>query len=408
MSNTAPTGLSREVRRARLAVSAFFFTNGLMIATLVPHFPGIKAELGLSNTLYGVAIAAIPTGAIIAGPFAGAVIRKLGSAGTGLLFTIIAACALITVPLANHVGALMGIFLILGASDAITDVGQNAHGLRVQRAYGRSIINTFHAIWSIGAVTGGALAGASIALNIPRTTHIAAAATLVVITFLWAYTKRLPGNDTTATTTNHTPTEPQPATQQLTTHTALILLALVAIGITGALVEDTGSTWTALYLRESLGTTAATASLGYIALIGAQFIGRILGDRAVDAWGLRTVNRIGALLIVTGMTLALAIPSLTTAIIGFALAGYGSATLVPAAMQAADELPGLKPGTGLTIVSWLMRLGFLASPPIVGALADGFSLRVGLLVLPIAGAVAVVLAHVFPGKQPRTVTEVSP
>ncbi|MGO1240396.1 MAG: MFS transporter, partial [Cellulosimicrobium funkei] len=67
----------------------------------------------------------------------------------------------------------------------------------------------------------------------------------------------------------------------------------------------------------------------------------------------------------------------------------------PAAMQQADELPGLRAGTGLTLVSWLMRLGFLLSPPIVGLVADATSLRTGLLVLPLAGVVVVLLAGVL-------------
>jgi hypothetical protein len=64
-------------------------------------------------------------------------------------------------------------------------------------------------------------------------------------------------------------------------------------------------------------------------------------------------------------------------------------------MHEADELPGLKPGSGLTIVSWLMRLGFLLSPPLVGLAADATSLRVGLLVVPLAGLLVLLLAGVL-------------
>ena len=52
-------------------------------------------------------------------------------------------------------------------------------------------------------------------------------------------------------------------------------------------------------------------------------------------------------------------------------AGLGVATLVPAALHAADELPGLPAGLGITVVSSALRLGFLASPVVVGAVADG-------------------------------------
>ena len=80
---------------------------------------------------------------------------------------------------ADHAAAVLAAALfVAGASDAITDVAQNAHALRVQRNYGRSIINSFHAVWAIGAVTGGLMGAAAIALDIPRSVHLGFAAAL--------------------------------------------------------------------------------------------------------------------------------------------------------------------------------------------------------------------------------------
>ena len=61
-------------------------------------------------------------------------------------------------------------------------------------------------------------------------------------------------------------------------------------------------------------------------------------------------------------------------------------------MHGADQLPGLRAGTGLTAVAWLMRVGFVSSPPVVGLIADATSLRIGLLVVPVAGLVVMLLA----------------
>src|SRR5699024_6248277 len=141
--------------------------------------------------------------------------------------------------------------------------------------------------------------------------------------------------------------------------TVAVLAALVLIAIGGTLVEDAGNSWAALYLSGSLGAPAAVAATAYIALVGAQFVGRMIRDRLVDRFGQRAVARTGGLIVAAGMGLALAVPSVPGTVAGFAAAGFGVATLVPAAMQEADELPGLRHGTGLTVVSWLMRLGFL-------------------------------------------------
>ena len=173
-------------------------------------------------------------------------------------------------------------------------------------------------------------------------------------------------------------------------------LGLIAIG--GTVVEDAGNSWATLYLG-TLGAAPALAALGFIALVGAQFVGRMVGDRLVDRFGQRAVARAGGLIAAIGMGLALAFPTVPGTLVGFAAAGFGVATLVPAAMHAADELPGLRHGTGLMVVSWLMRLGFLLSPPLVGLIADQAGLRVGLLSIPVAGLLVALLAGVLEGRR---------
>ena len=173
------------------------------------------------------------------------------------------------------------------------------------------------------------------------------------------------------------------------------LLALVVIAASGGIVEDAGSSWAAIYLTGSFGATAFVASLGFITLQGMQFVGRLLGDGLVDRFGQRAVARTGGAVVLVGTGAALGWPTTAGTVVGLGLAGFGVATLIPAAMHAADQLPGFAPGSGLTIVTWLLRLGFLLSPPVVGAVADASSLRVGLLVLPLSGLLVVVFAQVL-------------
>ena len=122
----------------------------------------------------------------------------------------------------------------------------------------------------------------------------------------------------------------------------------------------------------------------------------------VDRFGERAVARCGGLITATGMGFALAVPSVPATIVGFAAAGIGIATVVPAAFHAADQLPGLRHGTGLTAVAWLMRVGFVCSPLIVGLIADVTSLRVGLLVVPVAGIAVIAAAGALSARHPPT------
>jgi MFS family permease len=181
----------------------------------------------------------------------------------------------------------------------------------------------------------------------------------------------------------------------------LALFALIGIAIAGATVEDAGSSWATLYLRDTLGAAGPVAALGYVALVGCMCVGRLIGDRLVDRFGERAVVRGGALITAAGMGAALALPSVPGTIAGFGAAGFGVATAVPAAMRAADELPGLRAGTGLTILTWLMRVGFLGAPLLVGVVADTAGLRIGLLSVVLAGLVLVALGGVLAGRQRR-------
>ncbi|WP_123027252.1 MFS transporter [Mycolicibacterium stellerae] len=380
-------GVAARNRRARVAVAALFLTNGALFANLLPRYPEIKADLALSNSAYGVAIAAFSGGALVAGLAAAPLIRRFSSAGVAVASSVGIAVLVFFASLAPSAVVLAAALFIAGACDAVTDVAQNAQALRVQRNYGRSIINSSHAVWSVGAVLGGGMGAAAIALHIPRTTHLAISAALFSVVVITAYPFLLRGPDDD----DHPSTRPERGSRpRLGLY--VTLAALVLIAIAGAVVEDAGSSWATLYLHDSLGAPAALAAFGYIAMVGFQFIGRLMGDRLVDRFGERAVARAGGLITAAGMGTALAFPSVVGTIAGFAAAGFGVATLVPAAMHGADQLPGLRPGTGLTAVAWLMRVGFVSSPPVVGLIADATSLRVGLLVVPVAGVAVMLLA----------------
>jgi MFS family permease len=436
-----PAAPDHETRRARVAVALLFLTNGALFSNLLPRYPAIKDALDLSNASFGLAVAAGPVGAIVAGLAASWLIRRFRSSRVAVVGTLVTAAVVLLAGL-SPVGALFAAALfVAGALDAIVDVAQNSHGLRVQRRYGRSILNAFHAIWSVGAVAGGLMGGAAAGLGVPIGVHLAISGVVFGAVAIVSYRLMLRGPEPVSELEEApvAPTEevassspaaaPVPVAgagdatgassgagsgigsgvdpgarvrrSAVKLGTWAVLVALVLIAASGTVVEDAGNTWAALYLSGSLGAGVTVAALGFVALQGAQFVGRILGDRLVDRFGQRAVALVGGALVFVGMGQALAFPSVGTTILGFALAGFGVATLIPAAMHAADTLPGFRPGTGLTLVSWLMRLGFLAAPPLIGAVADASSLRVGLLLIPVVGLVVLALSGVLAGRLRR-------
>lgn len=382
-----------SLRRARIAVAALFLTNGAIFANLLPRYPEIKTDLHLGNAVYGAAVAAFSGGALVAGLTAAMLIRRFRSARVAVIGTVALAAFVVAAGVAGTPLTFAAALFLAGACDSVVDVAQNAHGLRLQREHGRSIINSLHAVWAAGAILGGLTGAAAIALGIPRGLQLAVVGVLSSAVALAAYRYLLPGPDHD----NHPATHAAPGTKA-GAKVYLMLLAMVLIAIAGATVEDSGSSWATLYLRDWLHAPPAPAVFGYIALVAFMFIGRLTGDRLVDRFGQAAVARAGGFIAAAGMGAALALPTIPGTIAGFALAGLGVATLVPAAMHGADQLPGLRPGTGLTVVTWLMRVGFFGAPLLVGLIADAAGLRAGLLTVPVAGVVAALLAGVLPRK----------
>lgn len=401
-----------QLRRARVATGLLFLTNGALFANLIPRYPEIKASLAMTDSLFGLSVAALPLGAILFGLFAARLIRTFGSGFVAVFMSLILAGSFALTAFAPAIIFFSLALLIAGGADAIADVSQNAHGLDIQEAYGRSVLNSFHALWSLGAVIGGLMAAGALLIDLKLTIHLAVSAGIFSVIALIAWSMTLPAKVTRRSNgvgEGSASRDAKRAELQRGQRIALrspatlaVLGALVLMAMTGAVVEDAGNSWAALYLSTSLGTTNAVAAFGFTSLVAGQLVGRATADGFIDRFGQRRVIRTGGLIIAVGMGLAIAIPTVPTTIAGFALAGLGAAPLLPAAYNRADDIPGLRPGVGLTVVSWLMRLGFLLTPPMIGALSDMLSLRWALLVVPVAGATTVVLARVLPGRSIRS------
>lgn len=387
---SVPPPADTQLRRARAAVGALFLINGAVYANLIPRFPEIKAELALTNTHYGLAIAAFPSAALLAGLASGALNRRFGSARVAVASSLVLCAGVAAAAVAGTWQLLVAALVLAGGADAVTDVAQNAHGLRVQELYRRSILNSLHGLWSVGALLGGLMSAAATAAGIDRGLHLAVTSIGFALLAMSASAYLLPGGDQPPS-----PTPGTAATEPVRrSSTRLLLAALVLLTVAGCVVEDAGSSWAALYLR-GLGAGEATAAFGFVAMVGCQCVGRLLGDRVVDRFGQRAVATAGGVLIAVTMGTALLVPSTVTVILGFGAAGLGTATVVPAAFSAASQAPESRPGANLTIVTSLMRVGFLSAPPAVGVVADLTSLRVGLIAVPLAGLLIVGCAGVL-------------
>lgn len=382
-------------RRGRLGASLMFFTNGVLFAALLPRYPELKEQFGLSDTAFGLSVVGFAAGAICAAAAAAPLIRRAGATRVTWIGSIALAVAMTIAGSSQAVWVFAAALFIAGLTDAIVDAAQNVAGLSVERSYGRSIINSLHAVWSLGAVTGGAIGAAAAALDVNIGLQ------MIVNGVVWSAVA-IGASRLVGAPANPADDEPQSSTTSTSPLRAWRLLApLVLLAVCGTLIEDIANNWAVLFARDEAGAPVAVAALALSVMVGGQFIGRLLGDPMTDRWGREKVARAGGVMIAAGMACVALSPGVVMAFAGFALAGLGSATLVPAAFAAADRVPGLSPGTGVAVLGWLMRLGFLVTSPAVGALSDATDLRVAFVIPLLAGVVAASMAHLALHRQRR-------
>lgn len=393
-----------------------FFTNGVLLAGLLPRYPEVKAAFDLSGTLFGLLVIAMPLGAVTAATAAGPIIRRFGARAVTVVGSVILA---IVFALAVHSPVAMlfaAAMFVAGITDAIVDSAQNVQGVIVEERKGRSIINSFHAIWSLGATAGGLIGTWCAAHAVPLTTQMtvngAVWAVVAVVAGIIAATPHdrdhasadvaedevvgagTPQANAAADAGGRTARDGRTrAGAAGRTRPWRVLLPLVVLSICGTLMEEVANSWSALFLGGETDAPAQLAGLGFTIVLACQFVGRLVGDPMTDRWGRESVARLGGLLTAAGMTIAIVNSAWVPVLVGFGLMGFGSATLVPAAFAAAARVPGLPHGTGIAILGWLMRLGFLLTSPLVGVLSDVAGLRAALGVPLAAGLLAAYLSH---------------
>lgn len=377
---------SPELIRARAGVSLVFLANGLGFANLVPRFPEIVEGLGLSKGAFGQAVAAASVGALVAGLGASWLISRLTSAKVASLGMLVVALALLGAGLARSWLVLAICLLVMGGTDSIVDVAQNAHGLRVQRRWGASIVTSFHASWSLGAVLGAAMGQALAGAGVGVGTHMVLTAVVLLVLstgpllagwFLPGHDRADREPDEIKEFDNAPQVRPATSSRRVGPVTILVLLVVGLLCAASMFPEDVAMNWSSLLLSEQ-GAGAGHVGLGLVALQGTMIVGRLVGDRIIDAVGQRAVIAWGGALVTFGMSIALLLSSVPGTLLGMAISGAGCAVAVPVTYSAADDVEGLPPGLGLTIVSWLARLAGLLAPPVVGRLGDDHGLWVAL------------------------------
>lgn len=340
----------------------------------------MQSRLGIGEGVLGLALLAMAIGALVAMPITGWTVARRGSR-TSTIFSVLVFCLILPLMAIAPGAVLLGASLFLfGAFNGSTDVSMNAQAAAIEMRYGRSIMASFHALFSFGGLAGAAIGGGLAALGVGVTQHFLLATALFGAIALVASRWLLPAG---ADAQDSGPAFALPDRALL----ALGVVALCALVSEGAMAD-----WSAIYLRDVLGSGPGLAAAGFAAFSLAMAIGRLTGDYFIELLGSSNMLRLGGALSASGLSLVLLVDSTVPALLGFVGVGLGLATLFPITLSAAARAPGMTAGAGIAAMSSTGYFGFLVGPPLIGFVAEAVGLRGALALIVAAGLTIFFLA----------------
>lgn len=378
--------------RGRWAVTAVFFLNGLLLSSYVVRLPSLKAEHHLSNGQLGALGTLFGAAALIAMQFVGSFTARVGSARVIRLALLAMPLAVIAIGESRGTFAFALAVTLTGAVHGTLDVAMNAHAVAVERIRQRPIMSGCHAAWSVSAVLASIVGALVVHAGLASVTHFLAigivvfAAGIAVGPFLMP-----PSVDRRACERNSDSSHADWRSDWRSGWTRAIVV-LGGIGLVLMICDGAALAWSGIFLNGSRGATLTVASIALTAYTASQTGGRLVGDRLKQRFGGSALFRVGGLLAIAGLSLAVFSPWLSLAIAGFAVFGLGASNLIPLTFSAAGRAggDGSVAATALARFTTFTYAGILFGPAAIGWVAQGIGLMWTLaLLIPILGAIAV-------------------
>lgn len=355
------TARTAEKRGLLLAFGVFGTFWGAWAALL----PAVKAQTGVSDGGLGLALAVIALAAVPAILVGGRVVDRLGAARV-LPATMLAFAVSAPLPgLAHGRSVLLAGFVLLGVASGGFDIAVNAATAGWERLEGDRLMAAGHAAFSAGVVVGSVSSGLARENGADPLPVLTAVAVCVAVIAWLQPAYRPTGKAAPAPRTRLTP--------------APILLALGVLVAAAFLLEDALQSWSALQLERGLDATPAVSGLGPGLFAGSMAVGRLLAHVVSRPGRESRVIAAGGLAAGAGAVLLSVAPGQVTGLAALALAGAGTSVLAPMLFSAIGDrsAPG-REGADLSTASGLGYVGFLAGPPLVGAVSAATSLPVAL------------------------------
>lgn len=370
-------------RGPRGSVASAFAIHAAISGSLGPRLPAIKARAGLSDAGLGIALVGFAVGLFAGTRLASWPVRRYGSRAVLRIGIPFFAASLIGPAIADALVPLTITLILMGIAAGLLDVAMNANAVVVEREARRPIMSGIHGVWSAGLLVASVAAASAAALDVDPLGHF------VIVGALLA-TASVPLLRGLIADRPEVARPPRGEKQPATPWAEVVPLGL--IGFCSFLGEGAMHDWSAVYLREPLGTSQAVAALGFAGFALGMTVSRFVADGLSIRFGPVALVRAGGLLAAAGLGLSLLVPEPVVAIAGFTVLGATLAPVVPTVFSAAGNLGA---GSSATSLAWVVTISYVGGtlgPGLIGFTSRSMGLRVALLVPVMLALVIAALA----------------
>ena len=371
---------TKSPKQIRIATAAFFFVSGFGYTTWASRIPSIQHQLNLNEAQLGAALFALPLGLMATMPITGRLLSKYSASRIMLFGAVFFNLMLGSLGFAVHYWEFLVVLFCFGSSRNLLNLSMNTESVGVQAFYQKSIMTTFHGIWSLAGFSGAALAYVMVANHIVAEWHLLGVSAFLVILSL-AFEPF---------TLHQQPVQQDKKPIFSLPDKTLINLAIICFSTMAC--ENIMYDWSGIYMYKTVHTTHATATIAFVVFMTTLTLSRFMGDKIVARYGVKLLMQCSGILIILGFALAVALPYVASAIAGFGLVGIGTSCIVPLVFSEAGKSKTMNNGAAIAAVSTVGYLGFLIVPPLVGFVAQATNLRCSFGLISLLGFVIVWMA----------------
>ena len=365
----------------RIAVNTFFFIMGFTFASWANRIPDIKRALHLNDAELGGLLFSLPIGQLVAMGLSGYLVSKYSSKKILRMAVLVYPLVVVLLGTVQHSWQLAVGLFFMGMFGNMCGIAVNTQGVGVERLYGRSIMASFHGVWSLAGFTGGLFATLMVSFDITPFVHFCI---VYGITFSLMLSMRnwvLPRDARPAEKTKRMIFKPG---------RKIVYLGMIVFG--SMICEGTMFDWSVIYFESVINPPKELVRLGYIVFMFTMAGGRFTADKLVTKFGIQKILKVSGVIISTGLLIAVIFPYMVTATIGFLLVGIGTSSVVPLCYSLAGRSKDMHPSVAITTVASIGFAGFLIGPPLIGFISEMSNLRWSFALIAILGLVTTIIA----------------